>query len=160
MSKKNRVFSEDEKKAVRESIKNKIKQVEDDLLKKNLKEAKDMFIEKFTLCEKVYKIVLKQYLKNKEKYQTDEKMKLNIMQIRASLSRAGYQISEDLLNKIFSTVGVYATKGSRSAKLLRNDIDHELSHSALQEIFDRNDELISYMDEFLQLMQEDYEVEK
>ena len=76
-------------------------------------------------------------------------MILNYNQITASLKMCRYSIDEGLIKKIFSSVGKYAKKGSKSAKVLRNEIEHSLSTSSIDETIERKDELFKYMRDFI-----------
>ena len=147
-------LSEAEKNVVRADICEKLKELSEIMDSNGIREARDKFVEKFILCETVYKVVLKKYLQVNNRFIGDKNMKLQIEQIKASLRRAGYRMDEQLLNRIFSSSGLYSVRGSKSAKMLRNGIEHEMNPKDLQEVYDRQDCLIADMDRFIALIQE------
>ena len=148
---KNQITSEERKELI-EEIKNKYNKYKEKVSNKRVKEIKDEFIDLFKVCESLYKIVLKKYLLDNNKYKNDKEMILNYNQITASLKMCQYSIDEELIKKIFSSVGKYAKKGSKSAKVLRNEVEHSLSTSSIDEIIERKDELFKYMRDFIRYL--------
>lgn len=107
--------------------------------------AKNSFIEKFSLCEACCKFVITSY--NKEDY---SKIKLNLGPIRASMK--GIKFDDTSLSKIFSgKSGSYYKRGTYSAKNLRDSILHELSTESMEEVYNRKEELNKLMDSYLKL---------
>lgn len=100
---------------------------------------------RFAICEIVYKVVLKEYLSLKGK--STKALQLNMNQIKVAMPFAGYDFDEDFLRRLF---GSEKTVGNRTAKKLRDDLTHEISKSALNELTTRKDELFGLMDEFLE----------
>lgn len=64
-------------------------------------------------------------------------MKIQIKQVKAALKKAGYTVDDDLMDRLFSGTGIFSQRGSKSARLLRNGIEHEMNVKDLQEVVDR-----------------------
>ena len=112
----------------------------------------DTLKDKFSVCEIVYKIILKDYLKSKNE-DTNE-LDINMTQVKPALRYAGYIIDTEEVRKLF---GSQKTVGSRSVKKIRNELNHTLKQSAVTELIDRYDELIGYRDSFLNMIRQGIE---
>jgi len=146
-------FSVQQQRDIRSDIVQKYNEINTKLNEENVRESRDVFIEKFILCETLYKIVLKKYLVINNKYTSDGAMKIQIKQVKAALKKAGYTVDDDLMDRLFSGTGIFSQRGSKSARLLRNGIEHEMNVKDLQEVVDRYQNLISDMDTFLTWIQ-------
>ncbi|MBQ0065734.1 MAG: hypothetical protein KBT48_08195 [Firmicutes bacterium] len=154
MAKSSIQFSREEKASIREEVRKKYAEITQKLEEPGVREVRDIFIEKFILCETLYKMVLKKYLIINKKYNPNHTLTIQILQVKTALSLAGYSFEDNLLEKIFSGAGIYKKRGSKSAKLLRNGIEHEMNKGDLQEVLDRQNELLTDMDHFLHWIQE------
>lgn len=97
------------------------------------------FVNKFVICEQVYKKTFK-YVKK-----TDCK-EIRINCVKKFFHDLKYDFNDELLKNIF---GSEKHSNKRSAKKLRDLFLHEINSSAIKEITKRYDELIGYMDTFL-----------
>ena len=104
----------------------------------------DRFKAKFCICEIIYKTILSKYLESNN--QSINNLKINMNQVNPALKYAGYHFENSLLNVIFSSQD---KKGAKSAKILRNELTHTLSLSAIKELQVREKELFDAMDQFL-----------
>lgn len=108
----------------------------------------DDFKRKFIICESVYKILLKKQ-QNDIKKTKNENLRIMIKQVKPALDYAGYPYDDNLFEKLFST----STKvGGRTVKSIRDALTHNLSQSAINELLEREDELLGYMDSFLEMI--------
>ncbi len=146
-------LTQEEQVNVRQDIKSKINELMAKLDEDGIREARDSFIEKFIICETIYKIVLKRYLQVNNMFIDDGKMKIQLAQVKSALKSAGYSPDEGLLDRIFSGSGKYIKAGSKSARKLRNGIEHEMNVGDLQEVKDRYDELVKDMESFIAWIQ-------
>lgn len=105
----------------------------------------DNIKDKFSICEIVYKKLLKPYLENKNK-KISEHLQITMNQVPSVFSYAGYSLEYDLLNNIF---GSKKKSGEHSVKKLRDELNHSLKENAIIELMNRHDELNTYMDSFL-----------
>ncbi len=97
------------------------------------------FVNKFVICEQVYKKVY-QYVKK------DKCEKINIDCVNSLFRDLKYDFNDELLKNIF---GSEKHRNRSSAKKLRDSIMHDMNSGAIKEITTRYDELIGYMDVFL-----------
>lgn len=97
------------------------------------------FINKFVVCEQIYKIAF-----CRVKGQKCDKIREDTVEV--VFKNLNYSFSKDLLKNIF---GSEKHSNKRSAKKLRDLFLHEINSSAIKEITTRYDELIGYMDVFL-----------
>ncbi len=111
-----------------------------------LKNMINSFIEKYSICEIVYKVVLKDHQTNKKDDVKDETLKVDMRQVPHALNYAGYDFDSALLDHLF---GSNETVNYKSAKKLRDELMHSQKKSSIQELTDREQELHGYMDEFL-----------
>lgn len=109
----------------------------------------DTLKDKFSICEIVYKIILKDYLKSQN--EDTKKLVINMAQAKAALKYAGYIFDSEIVGKVF---GSQKTVGSRSVKIIRDELNHTLKQSAVTELINRYDELIGYMDSFLNMIRQ------
>ena len=112
----------------------------------------DNLKDKFSICEIVYKIILKDYLKSKN--EDTKKLVINMTQAKAALKYAGYIFDSEIVGKVF---GSQKAVGSRSVKIIRDELNHTLKQSAVTELINRYDELIGYMDSFLDMIRQGIE---
>jgi hypothetical protein len=96
---------------------------------------------------------LKKYLQVKKEYTSDGQMRIQLSQVKAALKIAGYSFDEDLMERLFSGSGIYTVSGQKSARLLRNGIEHEMNVNDLQEVHDRLASLFADMDSFITWIQ-------
>lgn len=110
--------------------------------------VKDKFIETFILCEIATKVVLAYYYKVNDKEKNIEDIELGLNSIKPALRLAQYEITDDVLEKMFKAK---KKRGERSARDLRNGIVHNLTVKDIQEVISRKDELFSLMDGYLKV---------
>lgn len=148
----------------REELISKIKKEYSNYKKNNSIESayiKDVseFIGLFKICEGLYKILLQKYLDVHKKNNNNNRnkvMNLQLQQIKAALRYGRFNIDVELIDRIFSTSDKYTRVGTKSAKLLRNNIVHPSSKSyknIVNEIIERKKELFSDMNDFIKKMQ-------
>lgn len=143
----------DEQTKVRTEITQKINELSNTMNEEGMRESRNQFIEKFIICETLYKIVLKKYLQINNKYTHYGNMRIQLKQVKAALKKAGYTIDENFIDRLFSGTRQYVNQGNKSARLLRNGIEHEMNVADLQEIHTRNNSLIADMDKFIEWIQ-------
>lgn len=151
MRKKSLSISEQQQ--LRIEISEKLEQIYSKLNETEVRVTRDAFIEKFIICETIYKMVLKKYLKVNNSFISDESMKIQLTQVKSALRRAGYVLDDSLIDRIFSGSGIYVVQGTKSAKKLRDGVEHEMNMKDLQEIVDRKIKLFADMDSFILLLQ-------
>lgn len=110
--------------------------------------AKNVFIEKFVLCEIATKSVLSYYYKVNGKEKADKNIELGLNTIKPALHLAKYDIADEVLEKMFKAK---MKRGERSARDLRNGIVHDLAVRDIQEVISRKDELFNLMDNYLSI---------
>ena len=139
-------MTEEEQLVLRNKAKNellRIKKVMDDI---DTQQKIESFKTKFSTCEIVYKVVLETH-QICTKGECPAVMKIHLTQVKNALLFAGYDYDYVLLSKIF---GFEKKVGERSAKIIRNELTHNMSQSAVNELISRWDELNGYMDSFLE----------
>lgn len=104
----------------------------------------DLFKNKFNICESVYKVVLSEHQKRKGRDYTY--LKLDMRQVPYALEFAGYSFDNELLNELF---GAKSNRGT-TVKKLRDAVTHGFNQDAIDEIQERQEELFSYMNCFLE----------
>ncbi len=116
----------------------------------NLNENKaiiNTFIEKFIYCEVYYKIILGIYYKHKKKQNIKIKdMKIDLREGKAAIQHCNYCFDNEILDKIFKSKDV---NNQHTARILRNDIVHDLKQSSIEDVLKRKDELFECMDIFI-----------
>ncbi len=105
----------------------------------------DTFKDMFSQCEIVYKLILKDFKKNTGK-KTANREKIQMSEVPYALAYAGYNFDYEFLEKLF---GSESRCTKMSVKILRDNLTHSIKESALKELNDRYDELIGYMETFL-----------
>lgn len=150
---KSKALSATEQSRIRADIVRKIQDINAKLSEHGVRDSRDQFLEKFVICETAYKIVLKKYLQVKKQYTSDGQMRIQLSQVKAALKNAGYSFDEDLMERLFSGSGIYTVSGQKSARLLRNGIEHEMNVNDLQEVHDRLASLFADMDSFITWIQ-------
>ena len=147
-------FNEDQKSRIRKEVSDEVRRQNEFISNVEYNEIKNQFVDKFVMCERVYKLILKEsnIIDNIEV--DDKDLKLQISQIYAVLKAAGYSFDELSLDKLFKGVGKYRNRGTKSAKNLRNGVVHGFNANDLLEIVERKDELFELMDRFIKEIQE------
>lgn len=107
----------------------------------------DAFKNKFLICEKIYKVLLKQHLKERDKLPPNEVMKITMSQVKPVLHNAGYDFNNEILNKLF---GSEERLGKKSVKKIRDRLTHSMIENDINEFKERKDELNGYMDYFIE----------
>lgn len=115
-------------------------------ISKDVLEEIDEFKDKFLICEKVYKVLLAQYLKDKNKGVNEQDMKIHMNQVKSALRKAGYDFDDQILSKLFSSND---TAGERSVKKIRDRLTHSMQENDIKEFKYRKEELYEYMNYFL-----------
>ncbi len=146
MSKKVKPPSGKEQIDLRMKARNRLIELEGIHKDETLKNMINSFIEKYSICEIVYKVVLKDHQRKKQDDVKDETLKVDMRQVPHALNYAGYNFDSPLLDHLFGSKG---TVNNRSAKKLRDELIHSQNESAIQELTDREQELHGYMDDFL-----------
>ena len=77
-----------------------------------------------------------------------EQSELRLIDIKKAIKHYGLSIEDNVLKAIFSKDKIL---NKRSCKFLRNQLIHNLSKSAADEIVRRNSELLNYMNDFLEI---------
>jgi hypothetical protein len=150
---KTKALSAAEQSQVRADIVQKIQDINAKLNEDGVRDSRDQFIERFIICETAYKIVLKKYLQVNNKYISDGNMIIQLTQVKTALKKAGYTLDKGLMERLFSGSGNYTVSGQKSARLLRNGIEHEMNVDDLQEVHDRLASLVTDMDSFITWIQ-------
>ena len=127
------------------------------------REVKDRFIEDFICCEILCKETMLDYWHNNGKKldKTDtEGIKLLPDVIKNSQGiNTEYGFSEDFLLQLFggkdNKNNPYKTKGCYSAKLLRDKIIHELLTTAIDELYERRNEISELMNTYCSRFQQE-----
>ena len=115
----------------------------------SMKRSKDDFLERFMICECVYKTLLKSYNANRGAKVADGDLRLNYTEIRKVLDYYNVKLEEDTHKAIFSSTGQYCKRGTMSAKKLRDSIAHSMNENSIKEAEKRFEELMGLMDAFL-----------
>ena len=110
---------------------------------------KNSFLDKFFVCEFIMKSMMYHYFHDKDEFQEKKDIILNINQIIPTVKLFNYSIDENLIYNIF---GAKVKRGSKSCKKLRDAIVHNFSSNDCYEVCERYDELISYMDSFIDII--------
>lgn len=134
-----------QKLSLRNRAKDELNRIETLMADKDKKRMIADFKEKFSICEIVYKVVLEDHQFNKTGQHID-RLQVTMKQVPHALAYAGYDFDKDLLTKLF---GAEEKIGSRSVKKLRDALTHSMNDKAVNELFDRYEELNGYMDSFL-----------
>ena len=108
------------------------------------------FLELYTKCEMIYKKLYSAYKKTKDETEIDPtKLKINVQRIETSLRWCGICYDDTEVKKIFSADKSYKKPGKRACSLLRNEILHNHNNECIQEVIERNAELIELMERFI-----------
>lgn len=108
------------------------------------------FINKFVICEQIYKNTYKHVKSN-------DCNVIRINYVKKFFHALKYDFNDELLKNIF---GSEKHRNRSSAKKLRDSIMHDMNSGAIKEITTRYDELIGYMDVFLNGIRSHTEKEK
>lgn len=113
------------------------------------------FIFTFIKCEIYCKNILKKYLNEIGEYTSDEDIELELKKIKEALSDNGYFFEDEkLLTKIFGKKSSSNVKFS--CRYLRNKIVHELQTNAINYVLINYDDLIDYMNTFINSLNTQY----
>lgn len=80
-------------------------------------------------------------------------MRIQLLRVKTALKNAGYTLDARLMEQLFSESGNYTASGQKSARLLRNGIEHEMNVDDLQEVHDRLASLVPDMESFIAWIQ-------
>lgn len=132
----------------------KIHNINDYLAQDSHRVIKDRFLEKFMFCEIGYKELLKHYYKAiKKKYKEDD-LKLNMHWVPKVIKHFNLSIDTQTLKQIFSTTDDYQKRNSKSARVLRNGIVHDMNIQDTKEVVNRQEHLFQVLDLFLSKIDE------
>jgi hypothetical protein len=145
MSKKVRRLSDEEQLQLRNSAKEELIRLKCVFDEKETKQLIDNFKDEFTICEMVYKVILRHHQKNKGN--SVDRLQIRMTQVPYALKYAGYDFDKELLDKIF---GSEDKVGSRTVKKIRDALTHSVDQKAIDELFERKDELFGYMNSFIE----------
>ena len=140
----------EEQHTLREKAKSELERLEAVYSNDLTREKVQRFKEKFGVCEIVYKVILEDHQFNKTG-KHPSRMKVDMTQAPHALAYAGYDFEYDLLTHLF---GAEERIGVRSVKKLRDSLTRSMNQKAIDELFDRENELYGYMDLFLAKIRE------
>ena len=132
----------------------KIHNINEYLAQDNHRAIKDRFLEKFMLCEIGYKELLKHYYKSRNKKFNEDDLKLSMQTIPKVLSHFRISIDMQTLKEIYSTANEFKKRGTKSARMLRNGIVHDLNVQDTGEVIDRQEHLFQVLDLFSSKIEE------
>lgn len=140
-------FSENQKIELRNKAKSELERIEKIYANQSSRKLIDEFKNKFLMCERTYKIILKEHQRYKGNDIADKNLKISMTQAPHALNFAGYNFNKDLLTRLFSSEDHV---GRKSAKTIRNALTHNPNNSDVEELETRKEELFKYMNEFLE----------
>lgn len=140
-------ITEQEKIQLRANAKTEVERLENILGNTQMVQLLNIFKNKFNICETAYKVILAEHQRRKGN-QANAHLKITMTQVPYALSFAGYNFDKELLNDLF---GANSPKGM-TAKKLRDAVTHGVDQKAVNEITARKEELIGYMDTFLNVI--------
>lgn len=114
-----------------------------------MKRSKDDFLERFMICECVYKNLLKSYDTKQGQKRADKDLRLNLGEIKKVLKYFDVQFDDSVIEMVFSGSGKYRLRGTMSAKKLRDSIVHNMNEPSIREVHERYEELMAAMASFL-----------
>ena len=106
------------------------------------------FLEKFSQCEVYARLMLKSYLVYEDPSIKEEEIGLECRQIINAFSENGIYFEDKKI--LFNIFGSNDKLNESSCKWLRNKITHSLMQRALKEVCIRFNELMDYMNSFIQ----------
>lgn len=136
-------LSNDEQLALRKCAKAELLRLEQVFNDQDTTELLNKFKNRFNICESVYKVVLAEHQKQKNK--NTSHLQVNMSQAPHALCFAGYSFKKDDLNELFG----HSSKKGKTVKKLRDAVTHGIDPKAVNEIILRKEELFGYMDSFL-----------
>ena len=139
-------ITEQEKAQLRENAKSEVERLERLIANDRTVQILDAFKNKFNICETAYKVILAEH--QRRKGNDPNNLKLYMTQVPHALSFAGYDFDRELLNDLFGS----ASQKGMTAKKLRDAVTHGINQKAVDEITARNEELVTYMDTFLNVI--------
>ena len=114
----------------------------------NNREKKEAFIDKFSECEVYCRSILVPYYKENYPEIKEDQIGLDRKEIKVAFEERGITFDDaKLLTRLF---GADDKAGSRSCRILRNKILHEMMLSSIREVCTRSDELMSDMNSFIE----------
>ena len=113
--------------------------------KEDRRSTKDLFLEKFILCEIPTRLILTYYFSQNGEAKEVDSVEMAYTTIIAALKKSGYNPDEDMLKKVFKAK---EKRGEKSARDLRNGIVHDLNIYDLMEVMDRKNELFKLLDDY------------
>lgn len=131
-------------------IKNKLNEFNS--ISENIENKIETFKYKYAECEIIYKIILSYYKNIEKDDKAKRNLKVNMNQVKPAVKYGNYNIDDDLLKKIF---GSSEKVSKRSAKKIRDDLNHSMSKSVINELNTRYSELMRYMDNYLDVIKGD-----
>lgn len=138
-------ISEEEQIDLRNKVKKELERIEEIYKNENNKILIEKFKNTFLLCERAYKVILKEHQKSKKK--DTSRLKISMTQVPYVLDFAGYDFKKDFLEKLF---GSEKCVGKKSVKAIRDSLTHKLDKGTIKELCNRKEELFGYMNEFLE----------
>ena len=131
---------------IKETAKNKLKVIEELFKNESINYNFNKFIEKYILCENMYKLLLISYKQSRNEIINMNSLKVSMNTAPSVMKYAQIEIEKEILSKIFSADD---TRNNKSCKKLRDAINHKINVEDIYEINNRYDELINYMEIFL-----------
>lgn len=120
-------ISEKEKIVLRNTAKDELLRMEMVLTDHATIQTLDSFKNKYNTCETVYKVILAEHQKNKNRNADKKILKVDMRQVPYVLEFAGYSFNKELLSKLFGS-------DETSAKKLRDAVTHGIDEKAASEI--------------------------
>ena len=131
---------------IKETAKNKLKVIEQLFKNESINYNFNKFIEKYILCENMYKLLLISYKQSRNEIINMNSLKVSMNTAPSVMKYAQIEIEKEILSKIFSADDI---RNNKSCKKLRDALNHKINVEDIYEINNRYDELINYMEIFL-----------
>ena len=142
-------ISAQEQQELRNNAKKELERLETCLKDQRTVQLVDEFKNKFNVCETVYKVILAEHQKAKNKPTDKKRLKLDMRQVPQALKFAGYKFDKEDLEVLFGSPSKILSNEGKTAKTLRDEVTHGMNKKAVEEIIARESELFRYMDAFL-----------
>ena len=117
--------------------------------KEDHRAIKDVFLEKFILCEIPTKAALSFYYAQNGESKDVDSIEMAYTTIRAALKKSGYEPDDNMLKKVFKA---NEKRGERSVRDLRNGIVHDLNVRDMMEVMERKNELFKLLDDYYEIL--------
>ncbi len=140
--------------ATKRNVSNKLINVKNIIADDEKKYKRNIFIDKFILCEIACKHIVKAYKRQQKSLKPGSYITLDMRHIPTAMSTYEYLIPRHILSEVFSGNNQYGKRGSKSCKKLRDGIMHAMSENDLNEIIVREGQLHRSMDTFLSYFSE------